>query len=67
MRCFKVSHVLPCLGEGIKTAAMEEEWRIRGVGGQRTKSAEPDYIRFGLSGSMPYKSLPSLKGLHRGE
>lgn len=47
-----------------KTAGLEEEWRMRDVGGQWTKSAELDYIRLGLSGSLPYKSLPSLKGLH---
>lgn len=41
-------------GEG-----MEEEWRMRGVGGQWTKSAELDYIRLTLSGSVPYKPLPS--------
>lgn len=48
-----------------KTAGMGEEWRMRGVGAQWTKSAELDYIRFGLSGSVPNKSLLSLKGLHR--
>lgn len=46
-----------------KAAGMEEEWKMRGVGGQWTKSAELDYISFGLYGSVPYKSLPSLKGL----
>lgn len=29
------------------------------------KSVELDYIRFSLCGSVPYKSLPSLKDLHR--
>lgn len=71
--CLKVSHVLPRLRQRErererektckKAAGMEEEWKMRGVGGQWTKSAELDYISFGLYGSVPYKSLPSLKGL----
>lgn len=62
---FKVSHVLPCLG-GEKA---QQGWRRNGEldvwEGRRTKSAELDYIRLSLSGSVPYKSLASLKGLHR--
>lgn len=61
---FKVSHVLPCLGDKKKKRRDGGGMENERCGRQWIKSAELDYISFILSGSVPYKSLPSLKGLH---
>lgn len=54
--CFKVSHVLPCLGEWKKDSGDGGGIDMSGVGGQYTKSVGLDYIRFSLCASVPYKS-----------